>query len=257
MVLAGRNALVTGSAHRLGAAIVKELARAGANVFVHYFRSGDAAAALADELTAGGVRVTTGRADLREAIAPEELIAAATCELGPISLLVNNASGFPEDRLVGLSREEWNDTVACTLTAPIFLTQAFAAALDGAAGGEGGDDDGRATGAVVNVTDARTRTPYTKHFSYSVAKGGLDAFTRAAAVALGPRVRVNAVAPGVVLPPAGENDDYVARLAAALPLGRPGGAEPVAHAVRSLLENDFITGEIVHVDGGGHLTTSS
>ena len=107
----------------------------------------------------------------------------------------------------------------------------------------------------MNITDARTQTPYTKHFTYAVAKGGLEAFTRAAAVALGPTIRVNAVAPGVVLPPPGEDIGYAKRLAAALPLGRPGGTEPVAQAVLALLENDFVTGETLRVDGGGHLAT--
>ena len=245
MMLTGRNALVTGGAHRLGAAIVRSLAEARANVFIHYFRSDHEAAALADELRETGVRAASGQADLCDIASAPGLIAGATAELGLISLLVNSASGFPEDTLADATVEGWQATLDCTLSAPIFLTQALAAALP--------DDT---PGAVVNITDARTRTPYAKHFSYTVAKGGLEAFTRAAAVALGPRVRVNAVAPGVVLPPPGEGDDYVERLAQALPLERPGGAEPVAQAVRSLLENDFITGEVVHVDGGGHLTTA-
>lgn len=244
MMLSGRNALVTGGAHRLGEAIVRELAAAGAGVFVHYHSSGEAAERLAEELR-GTVSAASGRADLRDPQAPAALIEAASAALGPITLLVNNASGFPEDTLADATLAGWRSTVDASLTAPIFLTQAFAAKLPA-------DTDG----AVVNVSDARTRTPYTKHFTYTVAKGGLDAFTRAAAVALGPRIRVNAVAPGVVLPPPGESDAYVERLAEALPLGRPGGAGPVAHAVRALLENDFITGEIVHVDGGGQLTTA-
>src|SRR5690606_29195956 len=123
------------------------------------------------------------------------------------------------------------------------LTQAFAAALP----------DGT-EGAVVNVSDVRTASPYRKRFSYIVAKGGLDTFTRAAAVALAPRVRVNAVALGVILPPADIDDDgYVLRLAESLPMGRPGGTEPVVRAAIALIENDFVTGEILRVDGGGHL----
>ncbi|MGI9658179.1 MAG: SDR family oxidoreductase [Gaiellaceae bacterium] len=245
MMLTGRNALVTGGAHRLGAAIVRALAEAGANVFIHYFSSDGAAGALASELRDTGVGAAVGHADLCDVASAPDLVAQATAELGPISLLVNNASGFPEDTLADTTAEVWQTTLDCTLSAPVFLTQALASALP---------DD--APGSIVNITDARTRAPYAKHFSYAVAKGGLETFTRAAAVALGPRIRVNAVAPGVVLPPPGEGDDYVERLAQALPLRRAGGAEPVAHAVRSLLENDFITGEVVHVDGGGHLTTA-
>jgi NAD(P)-dependent dehydrogenase (short-subunit alcohol dehydrogenase family) len=122
------------------------------------------------------------------------------------------------------------------------LIQAFA--------GQVPDDLG---GAVVNITDVKTMRPYTKHLSYMLAKGGIDTLTRAAALALAPKVRVNAVALGVILPPSDEDDDYARNLAADLPLQRVGGAQVVADAVAFLCENDFITGEIVRVDGGGHL----
>jgi NAD(P)-dependent dehydrogenase (short-subunit alcohol dehydrogenase family) len=124
----------------------------------------------------------------------------------------------------------------------VFLTQAFARALP---------DDG--AGAVVNVTDVKTMTPYRKHFSYMVAKGGIDTFTRAAALALAPRIRVNAVALGVILPPPGEGEEYMNALAAEIPLQRAGGTDPVVETVLYLLRNDFVTGEIVRVDGGAHL----
>ena len=106
---------------------------------------------------------------------------------------------------------------------------------------------------MLNVTDVRTATPYQTHFSYVVAKGGLDTFTRAAAVALAPRIRVNAVALGVILPPPGEDEAFANRLAADLPMQRPGGTDPVASAAIALIENDFVTGEIVRIDGGQHL----
>nr|MDJ0954842.1 SDR family oxidoreductase [Acidimicrobiia bacterium] len=109
-------------------------------------------------------------------------------------------------------------------------------------------------GAVVNVTDVRTTHPYLKHFSYIIAKGGIDTFTRAAALALAPNIRVNAVALGVILPPPGEDDEYVQGLAAELPLQRVGGTDPVVEAALSLIRNDFVTGEIIRLDGGGHLT---
>ena len=112
-------------------------------------------------------------------------------------------------------------------------------------------DDG--DGAVVNVTDVKTMRPYRKHFSYMLAKGGVDTLTRAAAVALAPSIRVNAVALGVILPPPGEKEAYADRLAAELPLQRAGGAQVVADTVAFLCENDFITGEIIRLDGGAHL----
>ncbi|HHC07390.1 MAG TPA: SDR family oxidoreductase [Actinobacteria bacterium] len=240
MDLAGRNALVTGAAVRVGRAIAEALADAGADVFVHYRSSADAAIETVESLRARGVRAVAGAADLADPAEARRLVDRATAELGPISLLVNSASGFPTDTLEDVTPEGWRRTLEVTLTAPVFLTQAFAEWLDG-------------DGAVVNVTDARTLQPYRTHFSYIVAKGGLDTFTRAAALALAPRIRVNAVALGVILPPPGEDDAYVGRLAERLPLGRPGGTRPVADAVVCLLRNDFATGEILRIDGGGHL----
>jgi NAD(P)-dependent dehydrogenase (short-subunit alcohol dehydrogenase family) len=124
----------------------------------------------------------------------------------------------------------------------VLLTQAFAKALPT-----------EETGAVLNVTDVKTATPYRTHFSYIVAKGGVDTFTRAAAVALAPRIRVNAVALGVILPPPGEDAAYAEKLAAELPMQRPGGTDPVGAAALMLISNDFLTGEIIRVDGGQHL----
>lgn len=242
MDISGANALITGAAHRVGRALTIALAEAGANVYIHYNRSSAEAKATASEVEALGVRAAIGSADLRDPASAAGLVASATEALGPISILVNSASGFPTDTLQDVSTEAWRATHDLTLATPVFLTQAFAAALP---------DD--AQGAVVNVTDVKTATPYKTHFSYVVAKGALDTFTRAAAVALGPRIRVNSVALGVILPPPGEDDAYAERLASRLPLRRVGGTDPVAATAVYLVENDFVTGEIVRVDGGGHL----
>jgi len=106
---------------------------------------------------------------------------------------------------------------------------------------------------VVNVTDWRTARPYREHFSYSVSKGAIDTCTLAAAESLAPSIRVNAVALGAILPPPGKDSAYLKALAKQIPVERVGGTDPVVHAVRFLLENDFITGEIVRIDGGAHL----
>jgi glucose 1-dehydrogenase len=242
MDLSGRVALVTGGAVRVGKAVALGLAAAGADVFVHYGRSAGPAEQTADEVRAFGVRAEIGSADLADPETAAGLVEAASAALGTVSLLVNSASGFAEDTIEDVTVAAWRRSHDLTLTSPVFLTQAFAAGLDG-----------DADGAVVNVTDVRTATPYRKHFGYVVAKGGLDAFTRAAAVALAPRIRVNAVALGVILPPPGKDEVFLQGLAAQLPLQRPGGTEPVVETVLYLLRNDFVTGEIVRVDGGGHL----
>lgn len=242
MEIAARNALVTGGAHRVGRAITLALAAAGANVYIHYNRSAGPAEQTAADVEARGVSTAVGSANLGDPSAVQGLIEAATMALGPISILVNSASGFPADTLEDVTLDGWRRTLDLTLTSPVFLTQAFAAAL-------GEDLDG----AVVNVTDARTATPYKKHFSYVIAKGGIDQLTRTAALALAPRIRVNAVALGLILPPAGEDQDYLDQLASRIPLERAGGTDPVAAAVVTLVENDFVTGEIVRIDGGAHL----
>jgi glucose 1-dehydrogenase len=242
MELEGRTALVTGGAVRVGRAICLALADAGANVFVHYNRSAGPAEDVAAEVEARGVRAATGPGDLSDPAAAASIIDEAATALGPVSVLVNSASGFPTDSLADVTVDGWRSTLDLTLGSPLFLTQAFADALP----------DG-VTGAVVNVTDVKTQRPYREHLSYMLGKGGIDTLTRAAALALAPRIRVNAVALGVILPPPGEGEDYVNALAAELPLARVGGAQVVADTVVFLARNDFITGEIIRLDGGAHL----
>jgi glucose 1-dehydrogenase len=242
MDIAGRSAIVTGGGHRVGRAITLALAKAGANVFIHYNRSSAAAVETAAEVTALGRDAAVGSVDLGEPASAPALITTAVEALGPISILVNSASGFPRDTIEDVTLEGWRRTFDLSLVTPVLLTQAFAAALP---------DD--LDGAIINVTDVKTATPYRTHFSYVVAKGALDTFTSAAAVGLAPRIRVNAVALGVILPPPGEDESYAQQLAARLPLQRAGGTAPVAAAALALIANDFVTGEVIRVDGGGHL----
>jgi NAD(P)-dependent dehydrogenase (short-subunit alcohol dehydrogenase family) len=239
--LEGACALVTGGARRVGRAIALALAEAGCNLVLHYGSGAVEAAATAAEAESLGARVVTAGADLADPAVPARLLATAG-DLAPVRVLVNSAAIFPDDDLSGITAEQWDRTLAVDLRAPVLLTQAFAAALP----------DG-VEGAVVNVTDWRTARPYRDHFSYTVAKGGLDTFTRAAAEALAPRIRVNAVALGAILPPPGRGSDYLKALAQHIPAERPGGTDPVVAAVLFLLRNPFVTGEILRVDGGAHL----
>lgn len=239
MDLQGTTALVTGGAHRVGRAIALGLAGAGADLVLHYHRSADEAEATAADARAIGVRVALVTGDLGHDAAA---VVAGEGELAPIRVLVNNAAMFPDDHLEDLTVAGWDRTIAVNLRAPVFVTQAFAAALP---------DD--LTGAVLNITDWRTERPYRDHFSYTVAKGGLDTFTLAAAEALAPRIRVNAIALGAILPPPGRDSAYLKALAQEIPAQRVGGTEPVVAAALALLTNDFVTGEILRVDGGAHL----
>ncbi|MBT8212543.1 MAG: SDR family oxidoreductase [Acidimicrobiia bacterium] len=242
MELKGTLALVTGGARRVGRAIALELGAAGADIAIHYGRSQAEAESTIADLADHGVEARPVQADLSNLESAASLPDRVADAFGrPANVLVNSASGFPTDSLADATAESWRSAQTLSLGAPVFLTQAFARLL--------GDDPG----AVVNITDVRTATPYKTHFSYIVAKGGLDAFTKAAAVALAPSIRVNAVALGVILPPPGEDEAFAAKLASRLPLQRVGGTDPVARAVRFLVEDDFVTGEIVRIDGGGHL----
>jgi pteridine reductase len=242
MELQGRTAVVTGGAVRLGRAISKALAREGAHVYIHFNRSSGPAEELRDEIVSMGGVAAIGSGDLSDPSQAHALIQMAEDALGPVTVLVNSASGFPTDSIADITVDGWRKTADLTLGSPLFLTQAFDARL-----GEG------ELGAIVNITDVKTTRPYRAHLSYMLAKGGIDTLTRATALALAPRVRVNAVALGVILPPPGEGEDYVNALAAELPLQRVGGAGVVADTVVFLAKNDFITGEIIHLDGGAGL----
>ncbi len=242
MDLDGRTAVVTGGAVRVGAAICMELARRGAAVFIHYNRSVGPAEDLRAQIAESGGIAAIGSVDLSNPEAAPDLIGAAATALANPTILINSASAFPFDTISDVTLEGYHAAQDLTLVTPLMLTQAFARQVP--------DDLG---GAIVNVTDVKTTRPYRKHISYMLAKGGIDTLTRASAIALAPNIRVNAVALGVVLPPANEDDDYAAKLADELPLQRIGGAQVVADTVAFLCENDFITGEIVRVDGGGHL----
>lgn len=221
----------------MGKGIALALAGAGADLVLHYNRSAGPAEETAEEARNLGAAVELRRADLSD---PASIAALLS---DPVDILINSAAGFPSDHLVDVSLEQWERTIGLNLTAPVFLTQAFARALP---------DDRH--GVVVNLTDWKTERPYLgPRFSYTIAKGALDTFTKVAASELAPRIRVNAVALGVVLPPADAEEGYAERLASETPLEKVGGVEVVAEAVLHFIRNDFITGEIQRLDGGAHL----
>jgi pteridine reductase len=238
MDLDGSTALITGGARRVGRAIVLGLASAGYNVVIHHGSSPDEAEDTAAQARDLGVKATVIRADLAS---EAESVFASVAHLTPIRILVNSAAVFPTDTLAAVSVEGYQQTMTVNAQAPVVLTRDFAA--------QTGDEGG----VVINVTDWRTERPYREHFSYTISKGALDTFTRAAAVALAPAIRVNAVALGAILPPPGRDADYLRDLATGIPLQRTGGTEPVVEAVLALVRNEFITGAILKVDGGAHL----
>jgi len=236
---APRTALITGSARRIGAAIARALARDGYAVVLHAKDSRDEAEQLAREIKDGGGRAGVVLADLADENAVAGLVPAAAA-FGPLSLLVNNAGEFEPDDIMTLDRMRFTRTVAVNLTAPLFLTQAFAArAPDGA--------------SIVNVLDQRVLRPTPRFFSYTLSKNALYGATTTLAQALAPRLRVNAVAPGPTLPSPRQSEADFAAQAAALPLQRGPSPEDVAAAVVYLAGATSVTGVTIAVDGGQHL----
>jgi NAD(P)-dependent dehydrogenase (short-subunit alcohol dehydrogenase family) len=230
MNLNGKVALVTGGAARIGAAICRALAAEGACVVIQYRRSKKKALALAKEL--GGRAV---QSNLDSESACERLIARA----GKLDILVNNAAVFHKDSLKTITAWKLTDEFWLNLFAPILLTRAFAARVK--------------KGAVVNLLDRRIASLDTSCVPYVLSKKSLAEFTKIAALELAPGIRVNAVAPGAVLPPPGKGKAYLKDHAGPIPMGRLVKAEEVADAVVFLLKSDSVTGQIVFVDGGQNL----
>ncbi len=238
----GKTILVTGAARRLGSAIAREMHAAGAQVMLHYRQAAAEAEALATELNAkrpsSAARV---QADLLAMDALPKVVSATVATFGSLDALVNNASSFFPTRLESIDLAAWNDLVGTNLLAPLFLTQAAAPYLRAAGG------------AVVNITDIHAERPLAGYPLYCTAKAGLLGLTRALAIELAPRVRVNAVAPGPVLWPEDGHFDSVARdgIVADTLLQREGCPQDIARAVRYLLvDASYVTGQVINVDGG-------
>ncbi|MCX5769698.1 MAG: SDR family oxidoreductase [Candidatus Hydrogenedentes bacterium] len=237
--LHGKTALVTGAAKRLGAATALELARHGANVVIHYGKSQAEANHVAEQISALGVRPWTLPANLGDPEAAEGLFDRAVRLAGPIDILVNNASIFPRTGLATLSAADLHANIDVNALAPLLLSRRFFA-------------QGR-PGCVVNFLDARITDYDTEHAAYHLSKRMLFSLTRMMALEFAPAVRVNAVAPGLILPPEGEDQSYLERLAHTNPLGRHGDARDVTDAVLFLIRSEFVTGQVIFIDGGRHM----
>ncbi|MDH3241328.1 MAG: SDR family oxidoreductase [Alphaproteobacteria bacterium] len=237
-----KNALVTGGSRRIGRAIASALAADGFGVCIHHNASGEEAAALAAEINAQGGRAAAIEVDLMDEAATGDLIARAGAALGPLDLLINNASVFERDEADTVTRESWDRHMEVNLRAPFVLIQRFAATLAP-----------EIEGNVINVLDQRVRH-LTPHFtSYTLSKAGLWTLTRTLALALAPRIRVNGVGPGPVLPSPRQSEAAFQRQAGATPLGRAVDPADIAQAVRYLVGARSVTGQMIAVDSGQHL----
>ncbi len=239
MDIAGKTAVVTGAAHRLGRVIALALAEAGAHIVVHYHTASSAAASTVAEVEALGVRAVPVQADLRQPDAPDRIFAAAETDLGGVDLLVNSAASMEPGEVLALGRSDWHQVLELNLTAPFFLAQRAAPGMRARGGG-----------AIVNIADLAGLQPWARYPAHSVSKAGLIMATRVLAKALAPDIRVNAIAPGPVLKPDDWDEARWQAVGAHTLLKRTGSGYDVARAVLYLLQADYVTGETLIVDGG-------
>jgi len=244
-------ALVTGAGKRLGRAMALYLAQRGHDVAIHYSASRDAAEAVADEIRAMGRRARTFRADLLVEAETEALIPAAGAALGPLTVLVNNASIFEYDRIDTATRQSWDRHIESNLRAPYVLSQAFARQCPPALQDTSGEP--LAQGLIVNMIDQRILKLTPEFSTYTIAKMGLWALTRTAAQGLAPHIRVNAIGPGPTLQGSRQSADHFARQRAATVLGRGANPADITAALGFFLDSPAVTGQFIAVDGGQHL----
>ena len=233
-------ALVTGAARRIGRELALTAAQAGHDVVVHHRHSADEAADTVHAIVALGRQAVAAAADLDEAGDCRRLVAEAP---GVLTLLVNCASLFEDDRIDSLTPEGWDAAISANVRAPVLLAQAFAAALPA-------DQHG----LVVNVIDQRVLRPTPQFFSYAVSKAALWAATQMMAQGLAPRIRVNAIAPGPTLPSIHQSAETFAAETAAVILGHGASPPEIGHALAYLIDASSVTGQMIAVDGGQHLS---
>jgi NAD(P)-dependent dehydrogenase (short-subunit alcohol dehydrogenase family) len=240
-----RAALVTGGGKRLGRAIALALAESGFSIAIHCHTGRSAAQDTADEIRAHGVRATILQADLSDEAAVACLVPDAASAIGPVGVLVNNASTFERDEWEDASRASWDAHLEPNLRAPFVLMQHFARDLPP-----------EAHGLVINMLDQRVWS-LTPHFvSYTLSKAGLWALTQSMALALAPRIRVNAIGPGPALPSPRQSAAQFAAQCASVPLGIGTTPEEVGEAALALLALRSMTGQMLALDGGQHLQWS-
>lgn len=232
-------ALVTGGAIRLGKAIALALAGAGFDIALHYNSSEAAAQETAGEIEALGVRCVPFRADLGVASDFSDLIGQVAMAFPRLELLVNSASGYTQATIAESDPAMFDRLFALNLRAPFFLSRAFAQRVG--------------AGSIVNIIDNKIGFHQFKYAAYLLTKQSLAEFTRMAALEFAPRIRVNGVAPGVVAPMSSRSDDYLRWRIQGIPLQRKGETHHITRAILHLVENDFINGQVLVVDGGENI----
>lgn len=243
MDLKDKTAVVTSGARRLGRRFALALAERGARLVIHYGHSADAARETRAEIEALGTEAITAQADFSRPAQATRIIDAAVDAFGQVDVLINSAAIFEAGDFMGTDEANWDRHFDINLKVPFMLGQTFAARIP--------EDS---TGKIINIADWRGLRPGTDHVAYTLTKSALLTLTKIMAQSLAPRITVNALALGAILPPPGVDHDYMDKLAQTIPLRRTGSPADVVAAMLLLLEgSDFITGTTIAVDGGEHL----
>lgn len=241
--LRNMTALVTGAARRIGRELCLALVEEGVNLVLHYRSGADEAQELATTLAGHGVETWVVQADFEEPREYQTLIERAIAEAGSLDILINSAAIFPAATLDEMTLAELNRTMEVNAWVPLALSRDFARLAE--------------RGKIVNLLDTRIAGYDWNHTAYILSKQALALLTRMTALEFAPAVTVNAIAPGLILPPPGKGADYLEELAETVPLLRHGSARDIAEAAIYLLRSEFVTGQVIYVDGGRHLTEGS
>jgi len=236
-----KTALITGASKRVGKAMVLHLARQGWNIAIHYNSSDVEAKLLQEELAKDYPNQQFGvfKADLNNASEVEMLIPEVMKTMHRFDLLINNASLFEPAILGKTSTEFLDQQMNVNFRAPFILTRNFAQTVQ--------------SGVIVNIVDTRIVNNQSGFAAYSISKKALWELTKMAALEFGPEIRVNAIAPGLTLPPIDKGEDYLMKLAVKIAMKRPGGLEPILMSLDYILNNDYLTGQLLFCDGGENL----
>ena len=232
-------AMITGGGMRLGRAMALALAEMGYDIAVHYNRSREGAERTAEEIKSLGRKCEIFRADLSRTKSLNTLVSKVFHAFPYCSILINSASIFEDIDFMDATEESFDREFNLNFKAPFFLSQEFSRQ--------------RTAKVIINMLDARVSRIETGHFVYNLSKRALRDFTLMAAKALGPKIRVNGICPGPILPPPGKDMKYMKRISKSTPLGKAGSHDDVIKALKYILDNDYVTGECLFVDGGQHL----
>jgi pteridine reductase len=236
-----KTAMITGAAKRVGKAMALHLAKQGWNIAIHYNSSEDEARQFRDELVNSypDQRFELFRADLNVAEELEQLILQVNQKMAGFELLINNASVFEPSKLSETTTEFLDRQMNVNFKAPFILMRDFVSTIK--------------TGIIVNFVDTRIVTNQSNFAAYSISKKALWEMTKMAALEFGPQIRVNAIAPGLTLPPDEKGEEYLWKLSEKIAMKRPGGLDPILKSLDYILNNDYLTGQLLFCDGGENL----